>query len=86
MDSHNTQGKRKPMGIPDSTIACADRMTEPMSRDKLRPMLQMQKDKHLAQNLRSKKKSRELPTRKGNNLGSPLVWKEMSGNLFGLKL
>ncbi|KAF3952303.1 hypothetical protein CMV_022125 [Castanea mollissima] len=86
VDSHSTQGKRKPMGIPDSSFTCADRVTDLVSRDNPRHVLQTQKDKNSAQNLRSKKKSRELPIRKGSSLRSPLVWEEVSGNIFGRSL
>ena len=73
VDFHSREGKRKPINNLESFVACVDHMIELVACDKQRFMLQKQKDKHLSQNLKSKKKSRELPTWKGKDSGAPLV-------------
>ena len=78
------EGKRKPITIPNSNVIRADLTIEPMSSEKLRLVLSTLNDKSLAQSLKTRKKGRELPTWKGNNKKSPLVWKEVGVNPFGL--
>nr|POE58809.1 hypothetical protein CFP56_49026 [Quercus suber] len=46
VDTPSKEGKRQPIGTPDSNVTRVDHMIEPVSRDNLRHMLQMQKDKH----------------------------------------
>ena len=55
-----------------------------MSSEKLKPVLSTLNDKSLAQRLKTRKKGQELPTQKGNNKKSPLVWKEVGMNPYGL--
>nr|POF20431.1 uncharacterized protein CFP56_46865 [Quercus suber] len=84
-DFYSKEGQRKPIDNTESSGASVERMTESVAHEKQRPMSQKQKDRSLSQTLKSKKKSRELLTRKGKDLGNPLVWKEVSGNPFSLK-